>query len=504
MRLFRLLPLLLASAALGDGFVLQRSALPAPMPAQCAVLAWRDGMQTLAIRTDLDAQPGDSAWVVPVPAKPELFEVRAGVVESARASFTPRLAHDPAGGLVGGAVVILLIALLLHVVVLDRSRVWSRAALVAVLAAILLLVIVPSLGRARSLSNGESVGVSVHDRRVIGSSEVAVVSSADAAALSEWLGRFGIPIPEDAKPVIADYCRQGWCFLAARLADAGGPGVVTPTPVGMRFPTPAPVYPMRLTGVGNRGARGPLDLELLVFGSGSASAPGMTVESSGPVEAVDEPGAFPISPATDAVRVSHRGVLRLVEGAAWATKLRGSFVPAAMAQDLTVSFGPGVAAGRAVFSEVSRRWRAAFAACVAFSACSILALPVSWRRMWTRRRAVAAGVLAILAAALTAGWAVRGMPVVTTKLTDALRFPHRIRSAWYQVVIASPPPANAEQARGMFETALREHVEAADMPAFGEGPGRYTIREVEGGLEFSWVNDFGQEWSDDSLKLPAR
>lgn len=502
MRLLLLVHLSLCSAGLADGIALQRHAAIAPMPAQCALLAWKDGVQTLAIRTEMNAAPGDAAWVVPTPSVPELLEVAPGVIESARASFSPRVARDPSAPLLAFALLAVLLVAIVHAAVALGGGVWTKVAIVAALASALLLAS-SRTGRVRAAGAQAFAGVRLHERKLLGAHEVVVISSKDPAALSAWLNSSGFTLPKDAEGPVAEYCRQGWCFTAARLVEAVGAGVHTPAPVGLRFRTATPVYPMRLTAVGNAGSA-PLDLELLVFGPGTASVPGMIVESSGSVEVLRLAGEWQVGWPADQIRESHAGVLELMEGAPWATKLRGAFPPEAMTQDLSPTFGPGTTVGRTVYTHEDRRARMSVAAAATLALIGAAVLPLTSRRRWTKRRAWAAVVVAGFACSIVAVLAVRGMPAVETGLIDSVRRGARIRSAWFDVVVASPPPTTVEQARAMFETAWREADGEAELPGYGAAPGQFSIHVVEHSLEFRWINEYGQQVTEFGPDLPKR
>jgi hypothetical protein len=70
-----------------------------------------------------------------------------------------------------------------------------------------------------------------------------------AEALGAWLEVNGYAsLTEKAEGIVADYGREGWHFVAARLRREGN-GLSVPHPLSITFPAAEPVYPMRLTAI---------------------------------------------------------------------------------------------------------------------------------------------------------------------------------------------------------------------------------------------------------------
>lgn len=493
-----------------DGMKFTPHAQPSPMPAQCAVLAWHDGVETLAVRTEINSGAGASVWVVPTPSVPELFDVEPGVVESARASFAPQVV-DGLGGAWFVAMVSVIAVASAHLAFAARGSILPRLVILAGI--VVLWLLATAVGGVRGLGAHKSVDggapdspVLLHERRLVGAHEVAVISSSDPAALRQWLTGFGMTVPPAADGPIEAYCREGWAFVAARLHDAES-GLQTPRPVGMRFKSDSPVYPMRLTAAGNGDE--PLELELLVYGPGTARAPGMRAESSGPVELAGESSRQPWGPSTS-IRVGHRGVAELVGTCAWATRLRGTLAPAQMTADLAPTFGIAEALGRRAISRGDAVRGYATGIGLAAAGVGVFTLPLANRRAWTRGRFAVAVAIALVLGASGAAKEMRGVRVVPVSSENASASPRAFESAWAQVCLASPPAESVQQARGMFETAwVQRNTRSSPPPPFGSGPGQYLIRQVTGAagpeLEFSWVNWFGQRSIEDGVvRLPER
>ena len=97
--------LLLASAGAGgearaDGKVLPPVlvAQEIEMPDQRALLAWKDGVETLVIESSFVGEGTDFAWVVPLPAKPEVEAATRGTLPSVAALMLPVVRPANAAG----------------------------------------------------------------------------------------------------------------------------------------------------------------------------------------------------------------------------------------------------------------------------------------------------------------------------------------------------------------------------------------------------------------------
>lgn len=509
-RLVLLLQLLIAVVACADGKIFRGVAELSPMPEQAAILGWKDGIETLIIRTEYanSGSASPAAWVVPVPATPEVFEAGRGVVDSARAMFTPRLDSSGLSSRLGLLILAMITIGVLHLIGAATDRLAMRL-LTAASLFIMIAVVCGGLGRPRGLHSA-SQSVTIHTSVIVGAYDVTVVSSSEPDALRRWLTEFGVDVSKDTDAAITAYAKDGWRFVAAKLRETGAKGTLSPHPLGMRFAAASPVYPMRLTAVGNSGAAGtvgtPLELELLVFGPGTASVPGMRVVSSGWLDESDERARW-LFPG-DEIMLTHHGVARAASGCVWATRLAGSFTPAAMASDIAVTFGRGETIGRVAYAGSDRGSIIALWIMVPAALAGVVTLPFTWRRRWTLRRC--AGVLAttaVLGAAASAVAVSRATFVRTESALWLNAVGSRIENAWWIVTDPQKPedwPTTVEAACERFEkewARLTEGVDSGERPTFGEGPGQYTIRAEGGELRFRWVNHLGIE-VDSEVAIP--
>lgn len=107
--------------------------------------------------------------------------------------------------------------------------------------------------------------VDVIGREEVGGYDVTRLRAGDPRALGRWLDANGYKLPHGAGPVLGEYVKRGWRFVAIRLAP-GKAGRLKPLRVG--FPTLRLVYPMRLTQLGTE----PVDLTLYVAANSERTA----------------------------------------------------------------------------------------------------------------------------------------------------------------------------------------------------------------------------------------
>lgn len=367
-----LVVLMPAVRAVADGKVFATGIIQPTIPDQEALIHWADGVQTLVIETrftrgvppavgvsqpndQADARGGvpsteppeshDLAWVVPIPAKngeePEVFEVTPGLFPTLRSVFAPRVEVRERWGDVLIAIVVLGGGL----AVIGRFPGEScvvRVIAMALFAVIAIVVLLPTLGRARSAGEGSPVDVLSRSR--VGSYEVAVLQSENGSACATWLNANGFKLDPDVAPVLEAYGRDGWAFVAAKpakLEHGGEIGEAIAThPLGFRFKTDKPVYPLRLTAH----ATDRLGLDLYVFGPGMAECKGLSVTRCDlpSYEDVATLSANARSSSgrwgTGSMQVAHEGLFRLADAAAVGTKLSGELSKSQMSTDLVLEW----------------------------------------------------------------------------------------------------------------------------------------------------------------------
>jgi len=338
--------------ARGDGKAFHSVVPNLSMPDQQAIIVWKDGVQTLVISTAIDmpatTPDASAAWVIPLPTQgrvPEIFAVEPGVFDAARAACTPRLAKVPEAL----APALFAVGVLVWIVVLvpnNRNLVLTAGAIV--FSIVLLLTLLPTLGSVRGGTVVESVGVRVLDSRRVGAFDTVTLSSTDPDELVRWLTDHKFSVTPGIESVIEDHVKAKWVFVASRLSAEALAGRLEPHPLGFRFATADPVYPLRLTGVGNTD----LEVDLFVFGPGTADTRGFRVARSGRVDVTMKADLW----RTDGVvRVSQPELAGLAAGSLWLTRLSATLTPRDMEDDAYIAFERGRDMGGLVYSAQTSR-----------------------------------------------------------------------------------------------------------------------------------------------------
>jgi hypothetical protein len=137
-----------------------------------------------------------------------------------------------------------------------------------------------SAGGSDGATAGAAPPVEVIGREEIGGYDVTRLASNYRQALDTWLDENGYAVPDGAEPIFASYIRQGWKFVAIRLApDSDG----RLKPLRVSFKTDIPVYPMRLSQLSSR----PIDLTLYTLADGQRQVEGLETAYSGPVSGLE-------------------------------------------------------------------------------------------------------------------------------------------------------------------------------------------------------------------------
>ena len=129
---------------------------------------------------------------------------------------------------------------------------------------------------------GAPGGVRVIGNERIGAFQVVRLAGGSPRALDTWLTVHGYRLPPRARPILASYLRQGWSFVAVRLADRADGKL---TPLRIAFASTVPIYPMRLDQL----SRTPVSVDLYVVGDHRATVRGLSDFYAGRVGALDPP-----------------------------------------------------------------------------------------------------------------------------------------------------------------------------------------------------------------------
>ncbi|MBN8597365.1 MAG: DUF2330 domain-containing protein [Planctomycetes bacterium] len=485
---------LCSARACADGKVFASHAAPAEIPDQSALICFDGKTETLAIETRFIAKGKDFAWVVPLPARPEIRAGTPGMFPTLRAMFLPRMWELEGAGVLIGLLVILGVSVGLGM--LGAGENAARVAVWGILGWLFLTgCLLTSLGSARSAGAGGGSGVAVLKRAVIGDFNVSVVESVDAGAMKEWLATNGFQSTAQADAAIGNYVKHGWVFVVSKLRRSFDEARMSaPTPLIFTFETSRPVYPMQLTGAG---ATTPLKLELFVFGRAFAFGPGFESVRRAEVSVPDDGPTFSRG-GTGHVQVTHSLLKELLGKATHATRLRRTLSPSQMDRDIEIEFRDAAMRGNTVASRAAA-WQSAIAMGLAvFSvtgvglmrwAAQIGPWPAGFRRLGA---SAAAGCVVGLIF-----WTLTPQVSATESAYSDFRRRRTVLDACYRVVFgrdATPPIKDKDPAA--VANAAMEFMRG-DPSVIGvrieDSPGNFVVRDVNGMLVCVYYSWNGQE-----------
>ncbi len=480
--------------------------------AQRGLVAFRGGIETLIVQSDIEQQGAELGWILPVPAEPTAIEPCHSNALRALAHMTePEVKQVPAlWGVLAVALAVLLLAARLEYV---RGKVESRPLTrteraLAIIVGIFLLVVVcgiclPSL----SMSRGGSSDVSVLRSEQVGVYDVSVIKGKSGAAVTEWLKANGFAAGAGAETVFADYVKRGWCFLAAQVAAEAGAGV-THHPLKVTFATSTPVYPLRLTGVDAE----PLQLDLHVIGEKRAAAKHLRVWTcdrygvNGPYQRFSRIGEdfrefgaqMPTtygSAVTELPRIGIPDVADLMWPGCVVTRLHGRLNSADMRSDLTIGWEDTWPTRATVCSwSTAASWSVMIGSAVIALSFLLLSRPAV-RQKWTqreliRRRLPAALLLGLIVGGGVYAWA----DVVPVKWGRGFQFViDRMALQTHQraLDILDSEPMAAGSMPEIYHETLKECGAEWDQMKFGpelEKVGDYYLEQVEGGWRLTIID----------------
>jgi len=333
--------LLMASVALADGCYMPEQAIKKipEIPAQRAVIAWRDGAETLVVSSALDSESQRLGWIIPLPGVPtEIEKTSPGMIKTLDFCLQPIITHDLT------QLVVLTITIVLVANLIMGTFLFKRKYFSLVLTVICILFVLYSLTLAASSSSTGTVnsGLLVEKTVSAGSYEISVLRPEKPDALNAWLAGNGFAaLPAEADGTVADYIAEGWVFAAVKLAREEA-GRNAPHPLRMTFPAKEAVYPMRLTAL----AGGDTALELFVIGDKTAGCDVLDTEfcdrfSKTIAEQYGdyEPGEAYHGRSSEC-EIAHAAACALMWNDCVLTKLSGTLRPAMMDKDIRFAWKP--------------------------------------------------------------------------------------------------------------------------------------------------------------------
>ena len=499
--LLSLLLFCLPPAALADGMVIPTIAFPAKVtiPDQRALIHFTNGVERLVIETRFTGAGTNFAWVVPFPSPPVIEEATTGLFPTLQYLFRPEIVHDVPRYYIG----ILLVLGFVYLLWRGSQSVWNAfvAATFILLLLFLAAMLLPALAKAKKgamSSPSSQQTVSLLDRKLVGIFETVTLTSRDSRALENWLRDNGFAIAHDAKPVIEEYLKDGWVFVAAKVhRDDAKPDISTPHPLSFTFKTDKPVYPMRLTGLNSQS----LSVDLYVFGNTRATAPHFKMESC------------------TREKLAHPLLRRWIGDSAVATKLTATLSSADMRRDVWLDQSPFVFEQKnRLFSRhgaltTALNWGAGvFAAglvvvCLLAFASEMHKAKLPWR----------IGIVT-LASFLLVGLVYLSLPKIEVKLARG-RFYYQTKEEMLalRIALGDSDWHTTAEIRAGFQKFISNPTNAAeyglknwDNNLVGgqfreeDSPGNYLLREINHQLQIVTFNRDGAEEVQDTLDLPAK
>lgn len=264
-RLFCFLVLTLtfnSGIAYGNGKFFHLEKVPVDVPYQRALLMFEGGEETLVLQSKYKTigteDVNSIAWVVPVPAVPELASMNA---QDAGITFfllgiRSRPKFIPIVQIATTVSILVLISLLISKVlnwiyakiIKGKEKPVSvlRISIGLIVGIILLIaILMPSLGRSPvDILKAETVGIY----------DVKVIRGEDSNAVTQWLSSNGFGFGDTDTKVFGEYVKKSWCFVAAKVDEeviSSSEGAVSEglvAPLILRFDSNEAIYPMALTG----------------------------------------------------------------------------------------------------------------------------------------------------------------------------------------------------------------------------------------------------------------
>jgi hypothetical protein len=243
--------LLIASTARGDGCYMPERAvrLIPEIPAQRALLAWREGVETLVISSALDSPSQSLGWIIPLPSVPtEIEKATPGMLKTLDFCIQPRITHDLYYELKEAILTTFLVNLVVGTFLFNRKQFTALLLLLMIV-----LILVNLMGTAGGPAGSDKITraekVLVETSAIVGSYEIKVLRASKHDDLNAWLDENQFAsLPAAAEETIADYISKGWVFATIKLTRAET-GLNAPHPIKLVFLSQQPIYPMRLTAL---------------------------------------------------------------------------------------------------------------------------------------------------------------------------------------------------------------------------------------------------------------
>ena len=152
----------------GDGCFVWRRGADLNEPSQKAIIYWREGKEVLILQVKYEGQAEDFAWIVPLPAQPEVTAIDADKSPFAEISLYTQIR-------------------------LRRGR----------------------GGKSIAAAESEEM-VTVLERKIVGIYDLAVLSASDPGALNKCNNN-GYAFPIERRDLLEHYTKKNWVYVAMRI-----------------------------------------------------------------------------------------------------------------------------------------------------------------------------------------------------------------------------------------------------------------------------------------------
>jgi len=468
--------------------------------AQRAVVAFKDGIETLIVQSDVAGADTSYGWLLPLPAEPTSIEpCQSNSLNALGGIVRPEVAEYPQTFLIFSFVLmlIMLAACLDHLRSKARGKVRTspvRILLGIVVVLFLASLLLPTL----SVSRGLAGGVDVLQTVKAGVYDVAVIKGETGEAVEEWLTSNGFASPPSATTIIEDYISSNWCFLAAKVSTETS-GTVTHHPLKVAFPVSQAVYPLKLTGSDGEA----IQLDLFVIAERRPVAAGMNTWVS---DSFDTDSSYyhrfddyacempPIYKARKKpfARIGIPAVSELMWPGCVVTRLHGRLDATDMGKDLSLTWMAPEPMRATLYSQRSAiGWSAAIAMIVVTLSFAWLTRGAakkgwSWRVMLQKRL-----VVAVVLGLLVGGARYAMLEIVPVKTTGRQAIRSIIAASTHrhalQQLSESPPDSPFPEAYRklvMEERPDETMNESADL----DKPGDFTIEATDSGWRLTIID----------------
>ena len=170
---------------------------------QKAIILYDGQTEHVILSIDFQGDAKDFGWVVPVPAKPEIGEIRQDIFEQIK-----NMIYEYSSSLDQGY----------------RSLSYG------------------------TLGSTDTSYVEVVETKVVGDLITEVINTNDAQLFNSWLEKNGYSFPEHRTDVLDFYIKEGWYFVVTKVV-AGYELEGATQPLKISFVTDKIVYPMKMTQI---------------------------------------------------------------------------------------------------------------------------------------------------------------------------------------------------------------------------------------------------------------